>query len=115
MSNHPEPRPDQEIEIVTPGAVRNGNPSQATQVEQARAVAETQAAVLVAQNIPRSLSRAVQDMTETCQQKALAERAFYRYSRGGAPVTGPTIHLARELARCWGNVTYGISELSRDD
>jgi hypothetical protein len=55
------------------------------------------------------------DMRESCQQKALAERAFYRYNRAGSAVTGETIQVARELARCWGNVSYGISELSRDD
>lgn len=101
--------------IVTPGMRQPGRASQATQVEQARAVAETQAAVLVAQNIPRSLTRALADMRESCQQKALADRAFFRYPRAGETVTGETIQLARELARCWGNVSYGISELSRDD
>jgi hypothetical protein len=30
-------------------------------------------------------------------------------------VAGATIHLARELARCWGNLQYGIVEMLRDD
>lgn len=47
--------------------------------------------------------------------KGLAERAFYRFPRGGQQVSGPSVHLARELARCWGNVQYGIEELRRDD
>jgi hypothetical protein len=54
-------------------------------------------------------------MQDSCQQVFLAEKAFYRYPRGGQQVTGESIHLARELARCWGNVQYGIAELSRDD
>lgn len=88
---------------------------QATAVEQARAVAEVQAAVIVAQQCPRDLSIAVAQMRESCRQMGLAERAFFRFPRAGTTVSGPSVHLARELARCWGNVQYGIQELRRDD
>lgn len=88
---------------------------QATAVEQSRAVAEVQAAIVVAQQCPRSVNDAIAAMRESCQQTALAERAFYRFPRGGQTVTGPSVHLARELARCWGNLQYGIAELRRDD
>jgi hypothetical protein len=54
---------------------------QATAVEQSRAVAEVQAAVVVAQQCPRDVQLAVQQMRESCAQKALADRAFFRYSR----------------------------------
>jgi hypothetical protein len=88
---------------------------QATAVEQSRAVAEVQAAVVVAQQCPRSITAAQAAMRESCAQKGLAERAFYRFPRAGQTVSGPSVHLARELARCWGNVQYGIEELRRDD
>lgn len=88
---------------------------QATAVEQSRAVAEVQAAIVVAQQCPRDIPRAVADMQRSCAQKSLAERAFFRYSRGGSQITGPSVQLARELARCFGNVQYGIAELRRDD
>jgi hypothetical protein len=88
---------------------------QATAVEQARAVAEVQAAIVVAQQCPRSMARAVEQMRESCAQMGLAERAFFRYNRAGTAVTGPTVHLARELARCFGNMQYGIAEMRRDD
>lgn len=89
--------------------------SQATVVEQARAVAEVQAAIVVAQQVPRSVPTAVAQMEEACAQPALAERAFFRFPRGDGIVSGPSIHLARELARCWGNVQYGVQEMRRDD
>jgi hypothetical protein len=54
-------------------------------------------------------------MLESCSQTGLAERAFFRYPRGGSQISGPSIHLAREIARCFGNVQYGINELRRDD
>lgn len=101
------------VQTATPE--RNGHTSQATAVEQSRAVAEVQAMVVVAQQCPRSISKAVDAMRESCRQPALAERAFYRYPRGGQQITGPSVHLARELARCFGNVTYGIAELRRDE
>lgn len=88
---------------------------QATAVEQARAVAEVQAAIVVARQCPRDVQAALSAMRESCQQRALADRAFFKFPRAGGSVTGPSIHLARELARCWGNIQYGIAELRRDD
>lgn len=88
---------------------------QATAIEQSRAAAEVAAAVHVAQQNPRDMHKALAEMRESCRQSRLAERAFFRYNRGGGNVTGATVHLARELARCFGNVQYGISELRRDD
>ena len=88
---------------------------QGTAVEQSRAVAEVQAAIVVAQQCPRNVQFAILEMQESCKQLALAERAFYRFPRSGQTVAGPSVHLARELARCWGNVQYGLAELRRDD
>jgi hypothetical protein len=89
--------------------------SQATAIEQSRAVAEVQAAVLVAQQNRRNKPIALAEMRESTAQAYVAERAFFRYSRAGQNVTGPSVHLARELARCWGNIQYGVTELRRDD
>ena len=88
---------------------------QATVVEQSRAIAEVHAAIVVAQQCPRDVQKAMRDMRDSCKQRALADRAFFRYSRGEGPVTGPSIHLARELGRCWGNIQWGINEMRRDD
>lgn len=89
--------------------------TQATAVEQARAVAEVAAAVRVAQENPRDEARAVSRMRQTCSQPAMADRAFYSLPRAGGRVEGSTVHLARSLASCWGNLDYGIRELKRDD
>jgi len=88
---------------------------QATAVEQSRAVAQVQASAYLAKQFPRDRAQVFQEMRESCQSLALAQRAFYRYSRGGAAVSGPSVHLARELARCWHNLDYGIAEMRRDD
>ncbi|HEX4830292.1 MAG TPA: hypothetical protein VH478_04280 [Trebonia sp.] len=96
--------------VATPGRVGQG-----TAVEQSRAIAEVQAQVIVAQQMPRDIGRADLDMRRSCNMKGLAEKAFYRYSRAGSQISGPSVQLARELARCWGNIQYGITELRRDD
>lgn len=89
--------------------------SQATAIEQSRVVAEVQAQVIVAQQCPRDEDRAVAAMKRACSRRELAEKAFFSFPRAGKTVAGPSIHLARELARCWGNIQYGVSELSRDE
>lgn len=86
--------------------------SQATAVEQSRAVAEVAAAVQVAQMNPRDMNRAWAEMKAACSRLGLAEKAFYNVRNRGS---GPSVHLARELARIWGNVDYGVHELHRDD
>ncbi len=88
---------------------------QATAVEQSRAVAEVQGAIVLAQQKPRDKAAAIAEMEESCRIKELAEGAFFKFVRAGQSVTGASIHLARELARCWGNIDYGIKELARDD
>jgi hypothetical protein len=99
-------------EIEIPSAKIADTISQSTAIEQARAVAEVQAAVTVAQRFPRDMGRANAEMRDACGRMALAERAFYTVPNRG---NGPTVHLARELARIWGNVDFGMRELRRDD
>ncbi len=98
-----------------PGFPSRARAGQATQIEQSRAIAEVQAAVTVAQHFPRSIPEAIARMKEACAIPELAEAAFFKFPRAGQSITGPSVHLARELARCWGNVTYGIKEMARDD
>jgi hypothetical protein len=93
--------------IATPAPI-----TQTTAVEQARAVAEVAAAVQVAQQCPRDIRRAWADMEAACSRLGLAERAFYKVPNRGQ---GPSVHLARELLRIWGNGDAGVHELSRDD
>ena len=89
--------------------------SQATSIEQSRAVAEVQAAVTVAQARPRNEAVALAKTLQSCRTIEVAETAFFKFPRGGESISGESIHLAVELARCWGNIDYGIMELDRDD
>ncbi|MCW1985562.1 UNVERIFIED_ORG: hypothetical protein M2348_001294 [Sphingomonas sp. R1F5B] len=89
--------------------------SQATNIEQARAIAEVQAMFLVAKQAPRDEGQAMRRALAACSEYSVASRAFFSFPRGNEAVTGESIVLATELARCWGNIDYGIMELARDD
>lgn len=98
--------------VAMPPLPAAGVGSEATRVEQARAVAEVAAAVQVAQMYPRDERNAQLAILAACQRTGLAERAFYTVPNRGH---GPSVHLAREVARIWGNIDYGVRETHRDD
>lgn len=89
-----------------------GAVSQGTVVEQTRVVAEVAAAIKVARDFPRDTNRAYEQTRELCGRLAVAQRAFYEVPNRGS---GLSVHIARELARLWGNLDYGVRELARDD
>jgi len=93
----------------------NSIPAQtgAIAIEQTRAVAETQAAMMVAMGRPRDEMAAYERIMKACERKSLAATALYAYPRGGQMIEGPSIRLGEVLARCWGNITYGLRELTR--
>jgi hypothetical protein len=89
--------------------------SQATRIEQSRAEAEVLAAVMAARQFPRDVESARAEMQRACRSMSVAETAFFDFNRGDGTVRGETIHLAKELALIWGNLDFGVMELSRDD
>lgn len=84
-------------------------------IEQQRAIAEAQGQLILAKRFPRDLQAAFAELMEACKLPALASVAFYTLPRGKSSVTGPSIRLAEEIARVYGNFQYGHRELSRDD
>lgn len=83
-------------------------------IEASRAIAEAQGKLVIAKRFPRDEVEAYAKAMEACQRPTMAAKAFYSFPRGGQTVEGPTIRFAEELARCWGNIDYGIKELSQD-
>lgn len=106
----------------TPNMPKNGIADSFTDINQgtiaieaSRAIAEAQGKLVIAKRFPRDEVAAYNRVAQACQRKGIAEKAFYSYNRGGSTVNGPTIRFAEELARCWGNIDYGIKELSQDE
>ena len=84
-------------------------------IESSRAIAEAQGKLVIAKKFPRDEVKAFADVIKVCQREGIAKKAFYSYNRSGSTVSGVTIRFAEELARCWGNIDYGIKELSQDN
>lgn len=103
-------------EIPSAAGIDFANINQGTiAIEASRAVAEAQGKLIIAKRFPRDEIHAYAKISQSCKRRELASKAFYSYNRAGSTVSGPTIRFAEELARCWGNIDYGIKELSQDD
>ena len=93
-----------------PTALAHGG---AAEPESQRAIAEVQAAIMLAKRFPRDHVEAMDRILAACCRPTLAESAVYSYTRGGQEVTGPSIRLAEAIAQAWGNLQFGIRELSQ--
>lgn len=82
-------------------------------VAESRAAQEVQAAMVIAKRFPRDETAAFAKILKACQRKSLAETSMYIYPKGNTTVTGPTIRLAEVLARNWGNLEFGITEVEQ--
>lgn len=80
-------------------------------IEQERAIAEVQGQLVLAKRFPRDLNAAHSELMQSCSLMSMASQAFYSVPNRGS---GPSIRLAEEIARCYGNFEYGHRELSRD-
>lgn len=75
---------------------------------------EVQSAIIVARRFPREEDSSYQKLIKAASRGSFAEDAAYSFPRGGATIEGPSVNLAREAARVWGNIRYGL-EIIRDD
>ncbi|EJG5414296.1 hypothetical protein NAD41_000897 [Salmonella enterica] len=95
----------------------NGLPSNvnggAVTIEAQRAVTEAQSKIQLAKMFPRNETDAFNKLMFACSNPSFAEEAFYSLPRGNQSISGPSIRLAEEIARVYGNFTYGHRELSR--
>ena len=87
--------------------------SAVAEAETQRAIAETQAALIIAKRFPRNQIDATDRILQAFTRPTLAETALYSYSRGGQEITGPSIRAAETIAQNWGNIDFGIKELSQ--
>ncbi|OQB51151.1 MAG: hypothetical protein BWX99_02798 [Deltaproteobacteria bacterium ADurb.Bin151] len=83
------------------------------EIEQQRAMAEVQSAIVLAKKFRRNQIEAMDRITTACQRPGLAEQAVYEYARGGNAISGPSIRLAEALAQNWGNIQFGVKELDQ--
>jgi hypothetical protein len=84
------------------------------EVEKSRAQHQVQAQLVIAKRFPRDKTAAYTAIVADCRQVDLAEKAIFRFPRGGQNVQGPSIRLAESMARNWGNMNFGYRELERN-
>ncbi len=94
-------------ELVTgglPAGYETGNQSLA--ISLARAEVDQQ--IATAHAFPRSISKAVKNITSLATlDKTSAEECIYALPRGGKPIKGPSIRLAEIISSQWGNCRVG--------
>jgi hypothetical protein len=79
----------------------------------ARELAEVSTAMQAARDYPRDEDSARKRVMSACRRASFAADALYSFPRGGTPISGPSVKLAREAGRCWGNVRYGFRVVER--
>ena len=78
-----------------------------------RAVAEVQAAMMIARMNPRDPVASMDRILNACTRPTLADVAVYTYAKGGSDVSGPSIRLAEAIAQQWGNIKTSVRELDQ--
>lgn len=86
---------------------------------QALAKHEIESALVIAQRMPRDEAQAEQRIMRACSSPRFSAMVQYSYPRGSGEnrqiIKGPTVKVARELARCWGNIRWGTDIIADDE
>ena len=102
------------IEQIEPSANQPAfQPEGSMAIAISRAAQEVQAAMVIAKKFPRNELEAQNRILQSCKRATLADAGIYSYPRGGSTVEGPSIRLAEEMARNWGNMDFGLIELEQ--
>lgn len=80
-----------------------------------KGIAEIQSAMIIAKKFPRDERLALDRILTACSRPSLAEVSQYQYSKGGSDVSGPSIRMAEAMASAWGNLSYGVKEISQEE
>lgn len=96
-------------------APRTNTGNAVAQTDQQRAIAEVQAAMVIARSNPRDPVAAMDRILNACTRPTLADAAVYQYAKGGSNVSGPSIRLAEAMAQQWGNIKISVRELDQSN
>lgn len=76
---------------------------------------EIQSAIIIARRFPRNEEACFQKLMKACNRLSFADDATYSFPRGDQDISGPSVHLAREAGRIWGNIRFGLYIVREDD
>lgn len=106
-------------------ALTGDEPGKQYELQQTGAAAsaqhEIQSAIIVAKKFPRNEVSCFQKLMLAASRPSFAEDATYDFPRGTNDdgtkkiISGPSVNLAREAARIWGNIRFGLYVVRDDD
>lgn len=96
--------------VSKPGDRTSITTAAATREEQ-----EIKGAMIMARQFPRSEDGARQKLLIAASRRLFAEECTYSFPRGNTTVMGPSIKMAREFARLWGNIRFGCKIVADDE
>lgn len=79
--------------------------------QESKELSEIKGKMFLARQFPRDVNYSLSCVLEECQREDLAESAMYEFPRGESVVKGPSIRLVEVLARHWGNIMSGVTEV----
>lgn len=88
-----------------------GPATQMSIYQESKELSEIKGKMFLARQFPRDPEMSLQNVLRECERKDLAEAAQYEFPRGDSVVRGPSIRLVEVLARHWGNIMSGITEV----
>jgi hypothetical protein len=94
-------------------AVQKPQQNAMTESSSQREISGVQMAALMAKTHPRNEAAAMDKIIDACCRPGLAEKAIYSYAKGGTAIEGPSVNLARAIAKYWQNIDYGIREIEQ--
>ncbi len=85
------------------------------QYQESKELSEIKGKMFLARQFPRDPDWSLQNVFKECQRPELAAAAQYEYTKGDTVVKGPSIRLVEVLARHWGNIDSGVTEIDSSD
>ena len=82
---------------------------------EAEAVSRVQSSIVIAKRFPRDENQAFQSLMLACERPSFADTVVYAFPRGGRTIPGPSVSIAREAARVWGNIHYGLKVITDNE
>lgn len=93
----------------------NRTMSQMGQYQESKELSEIKGKMFLARQFPRDPEFSLQNVLRECERPELAAAAQYEYPKGDTVVKGASIRLVEVLARHWGNIDCGITEVDTQD
>lgn len=105
---------EQETPKLLPAEV-SGNNAVATQ-QTVKEIQGLRDRMIIARGYPRDAAKSQERIAASCKRPSFAEAAIYKVPRAGGAVEGPSIQMALEVARQWGNMDVCMGrEIPTDD